>query len=308
MSTGIPWRRRLSELGRGTGQAHAPLFAPLLYGVAAQMEALPPAEVTADPTRLAKNLVELGRVLGTAALVVAAPSALEAEALGAVVDRDTWPPRVLGGCAPDTFATADFEGSWSRSEALEASLEACQRLATTQGPDVVLLAALTGPATLLEQLCGPTPPTAEAWDFAGRALSALAREFAQRGAAAILLCERRAAGDAADAWTAALGTIGNIARFHRIPALLACEGFAPASWPTATVACPAFQPGGTVPALAKPHGLTVAAEPSAWAALPGAHGEARVIVSAREVPADVAIETLVDAVEAALDVQRERNG
>ncbi len=308
MSTGIPWRRRLSELGRGIGKPHAPLFAPLLYGVSAQMEALPPAEVTADPTRLAKNLVELGRVLGTAALVVAAPSALEAEALGAVVDRDTWPPRVLHGCAPDTFAIADFDGSWSRSEALEASLEACQRLATTQGAEAVLVAALTGPATLLGELCGPMPPSAEAWEFAGRALGALAREFAQRGAAAILLCERRAAGDGSDAWAAALGTIGNIARFHRIPALLACEDFAPASWLAAMVACPAFEPGGRVPALAKPHGLTVAADPAAWAALPGAHGEARVIVSAREVPADVSVEALIDAVEVALDVQRERDG
>jgi len=306
MNSVIPWRRRLSELGRGVGKPHAPLFAPLLYGVSAQMEALPPAEVTADPTRLAKNLVELGRALGTSALVVAAPSALEAEALGADVDRDAWPPRVRAGCAPDTFTLADFAGCWSRSEALDASLEACQRLAATQGSEAVLLAALTGPATLLEELCGPTPPGAEAWEFAGRALSALAREFAQRGAAAILLCERRAADDA-DAWRAALGTIGNIARFHRIPALLACEGFAPAAWPEATVACPALDSVGAAAVLSRPHGLCVAAEPAAWAALPGAQGQARVIVTAREVPADVPVETLVDAVEVALEVQREQD-
>src|ERR1700752_4403036 len=88
-----PWRRRLSEIGRNTGKPHPPLFAPLLYGVAAQIEALPPADVTADPTRLGKCLVELRRALGTAPLVVAAPSAMEAEALGASVDRGTWPPK-----------------------------------------------------------------------------------------------------------------------------------------------------------------------------------------------------------------------
>jgi len=306
MSSSIPWRRRLSELGRGLGKPHAPLFAPLLYGVCAQMEALPPAEVTADPTRLAKNLVELGRALGTSALVVAAPSALEAEAFGADVDRDSWPPRVLGGCAADTFARDDFAGCWTRSEALDASLEACQRLAATEGSEAVLIAALTGPASLLEELCGPMPPSAGAWEFAGRALSALAREFAQRGAAAILLCERRPADDA-DAWRAALGTVGNIARFHRIPALLACEAWAPATWPDATVACPAFEPGVPAPALAKPYGLSVTHAPAAWAALPGAHGQARVIVTAREVPADVPVEDLVDAVDVALEVQREQD-
>lgn len=296
------WRRRLSELGRGLGKPHAPLFAPLLYGVAAQIEALAPAEVTADPTRLGKCLVELRRVLGTAPLVVAAPSSMEAEALGAEVDRAVWPPRVTAAAGPGVIELVDFEALWSRSEALAASLETCSRLAQTQTGEPVLLAALTGPASLLAGLLGTgTAPASEAYEFAGRALSALARQFAQSGASAILLCEREPPGDAS-AWSAALGTIANIARFHRIPALLAFEGAQPAAWPSTTIACPS--PAHEA-ACAAPHGLTAPADHSAWAALPGATGSARIVVTAREVAADADLEELIEACEAALVMEQE---
>lgn len=303
MDNRTPWRRRLSELGRGTGRPHAPLFAPLLYGVAAHIESLPPAEVTADPTLLAKNLVELSRALGTAPLVVAAPTSLEAEALGAEVDRECWPPRVTAPAASAVFATAGFDDLWTRAEPLGASLEACRRLAETQPPETPLLAALTGPATLLTELCGEAPPPADAWDFAGRALASLARGFAQRGAGAILLCERQPPASP-DAWSAALATLANVARFHRIPALLACEGFAPAPWPGATVPCP---PVGAMPAPERPHGRAIAADPTTWGdGLAASGGDVRVLVTAREVPADTPFEDLVEQVERSLEALREQ--
>jgi hypothetical protein len=299
MSTSTPWRRRLSELGRNTGKPHAPLFAPLLYGVAAQIEALPPAEVTADPTRLGKCLVELRRALGTASFVVAAPSAMEAEALGAGVDRQTWPPRVDAPASMGVIGSADVDDAWARSEALAASLETCKRLSSTQQDEPVLLAALTGPATLLSELLaeGATPA---AYEFAGRALSALSRQFAQCGASAILLCERVVPGDA-EAWTAALNTISNIARFHRIPALLAFDGVAAPGWPSGVVACPAEAARET----ARAQGMCIDADPDGWLDLAERRGAARVIVTAREVAAQTSIELLIEAVEMALDVQQE---
>lgn len=301
MSAPAPWRRRLSELGRGIGKPHAPLFAPLLYGVSAQIEALPPAEVTADPTRLGKCLVELRRALGTAPLVVAAPSAMEAEALGAAVDRDTWPPRVVSGTQSGVIEAVDFDGLWSQSEALDASLEACKRLAATQANEPVLLAALTGPASLLAELLDASEHSAAAYEFAGRALSALSRQFAQSGASALLLCERVPPADL-EAWTAALNTISNIARFHRIPALLAFDGVAPGAWPGHVVPC-ADREGAS--AFDKPHGLTVSADPAAWASLVGNTGNARLVVTAREVAAETSIETLADACAEALAMERE---
>lgn len=302
MNAAAPWRRRLSELGRGIGKLHAPLFAPLLYGVAAQIEALPPAEVTADPTRLGKCLSELRRVLGTAPFVVAAPTAMEAEALGAEVDRETWPPKVTAAAPADAIERVEFDEVWLRSEALGASLETCKRLFATQPGEPVLVAALTGPASLLFEMTGDETATgAVAYEFAGRALSALSRQFAQSGASAILLCERRLPSDP-EAWSSALHTISNIARFHRIPALLAFDGAAPREWPGSTIACPSPAQEASIE---KPHGLTAPADPASWADLVGNTGTARVVFTAREVAADISIEALGDLCADALDMERE---
>lgn len=318
MNPPVPWRRRLSELGRNLGKPHAPLFAPLLYGVASQIEALPPAEVSADPTRLGKCLVELRRALGTTPLTVSAPTAMEAEALGATVNRETWPPRVeapvIESAMESVIGLADFEDVWSRSEALSASLETCRRLSSTLAGEPVLLAGLTGPAALLAQLLA-APASAEAWEFAGRALSALARQYAQAGASGLLICEPRAPADIAG-WSSALNTLSNIARFHRIPLLLAFDvdndagdraGALPPPWPAAAVACPAMagDGDGDGDVEARAHGACASADPSTWAELPARIGAARVVVTAREVAADTDIEVLTEASEAAREIERE---
>lgn len=299
MSAPTPWRRRLSELGRGVGKPHAPLFAPLLYGISAQIEALSPAEVTADPTRLGKCLTELRRAVGTASFVVAAPTAMEAEALGANVDREVWPPKVIAPVSRAVIERVAFDEVWAQSEALAASLETCKRLSSTQQNEPVLLAALTGPASLLAEMLGNEAPDDAAWEFAGRALSALSRQFAQSGASALLLCERGLPADV-QGWSAALSTIANIARFHRIPALLAFDGVMPSEWPSATIACPGTEQAA---AMDRPHGLSVSSEPESWRYLVGQTGEARIVVTAREVAADTDIEALADACAEALDMQ-----
>ncbi len=293
----VPWRRRLSELGRGVGKPNPPRFAPLLYGVASQVEALPPADVSVDPTRLGKCLVELRSILGTSHLVVAAPSGMEAEALGAEVSRDEWPPRVVGA-APDALARTDFDGIWSASESLAASVEVTRRLADTVPGEPVLLAALTGPSRLLgELLPADAPRDATAFEFAGRALAALVRELAQAGASALLVCEQRADDEAA--WSSALGTIANVARFHRIPALLAFADDEPAQWPTSVVPCP--RAAGTT---ARPHGSVLSANPEDWADLAD-RGEARILVTATEVDAAMPVDALEVACAAALAVEKE---
>jgi acetophenone carboxylase len=293
----VLWRRRLSELGRGVGKPHGPLFAPLLYGAGAQIEALPANEVTADPTRLRKALLELCRVLGTSALYVSAPTCMEAEAFGAAIDRTIWPPKIIAPAEEGTLAITEFDDVWSASAHLAASLEVAARLAAEGGDDALPLAALTGPATLLAETFGSAGISAEeGYDFAGRALSALARRYAQSAVAGFVVCERVLPADTA-AWKAALNTLANVAKFHRVPVLLSFGAAAAPEWPVSMVPCPRTAPGG-----AKPYGLTVPADPAAWD--PAGLAGARMLVSGEEVRTDFPVDALADACAAMLELER----
>lgn len=293
------WRKKLSDLGRGVANSHAPLFAPLLYGISAQIEARTPAEVTADPTRLGKCLGELKRASGMSVLTVAAPSLMEAEALGAEVDRGQWPPRRVSGARTTIVSLTEFEDCWKRSEALSASLEVSRRVVSVD-KDAVVLPAMTGPASLLGELFGDAEPDAGQWEFAGRALAALSRAFCTTGVSGLLFCESLPVTDEA-AWAAALGTISNIARFHRVPALLAFTGDPGVTWPDVTVPCPA---SGDAPD--RPHGWSLSSEFSRWEAQLDEIQAARVLVTAREVDAGADIEDLFDACEIGVDREQGR--
>ena len=292
----LTWRKKLSDLGRGVGKPHTPLFSPLMYGVSAQIEARSPAEVTADPTRLGKCLGELKRASGTTVLTVAAPTCMEAEALGAQVDRGQWPPRLVSGGEHALLELTEFDDRWKRSDALTASIEVTRRVLAVDN-DSVVLPALTGPASLLRQLFGEDRPEAAHWAFAGRALAALARAYCTVGASGLLIIESIPPGEV-DGWREALNTLSNIARFHRVPALLAFQGEPAAEWPDSVVPCPAIGQGHE-----RPHGAVLSAAIDQWADQFEGLGPARVMVTAEEIDATVDIEDLLDACELGVEQQ-----
>ena len=217
--------------------------------------------------------------------MTAAPSAMEAEALGAVVDREPWPPRVLAPAPHSIVELADFE--WDRSEALAASIETTKRLAATEAGEPPILVGLTGPGRLVGELFGEPAPAG--WELAGRALAALARRYAQAGASAIVLCERSAPADTR-AFGSALGTIANVGRFHRIPTFLAFDREEATAWPSGVVA------KGVV--------LTISPAIETWRDIVERVGAARVVVTADEVPADTSIEALTIACEGAVRIEQ----
>ena len=277
------WRKRMLDLARQAGVAHPPLFAPLLFAVAAQIEAIPPQDMALDGTRIRKNVSELRRALGTHVVVCTVPGGAEAEALGVPHNRDTWPPRATGPLAA-ALATEPDASRLANSPRLGATLEAVKQWQADASQPVVL-AALTGPATLVSQLraAGGALDDEAGYLLAGGTLAALARLYAEAGVHVLQLCEAAAPDDSAvDAWKGALGTIGNVARFHRVPPLLTIAAPSTTPWPMQVVAAPGTGQGAPPP---KPHGRAWSPEPSTWSEAARSVGAERIVLTSAEVSA-----------------------
>lgn len=260
---------------RGAGGEFLPLLAPLVRSVASQIEAISPLEMVTDPTRLAKGIGELRRAAGLDILVTAAPSAMEAQALGAEVDLTHWPPRLIAGRADAFDVDPDFDALFAKGELLSAAIEATERLAHDDNSGVVLVAALTGPATLLRQLAGPGPITEDARDFAAAATAALVRRFGQAGADLLVLVE-----DAIDLedWADLYGTAGNTAKFLKKPLVVAADD-ASDEWPRL--------------AIAKAVAPVLSPDPQGWDRAEPVSG-ARLFTTGGEVPAQTPLPTLIE--------------
>lgn len=270
------WRKRMQDLSRNVGQPHAPLFAPLFapltLAASAQIEAITVDEMVLDATRLRKNVSEMRRILGLHAIVCAVPSAMECECVAATVTAD-WPPR------------------------LGASLGAARQIASADASEPVLVAALTGPATLfaLSRAAGGGTDSESGYDAIGRALATLARLYAEAGVHVLQLHESVLPDEAdLDHWKGALGTAGNVARFHRVPPLLVMDS-APPAWPAQMVACPTLaQHAG---AMARAHGRAWSADPAAWPRLPGDDASERYVTTIADLPAEMPVATIKSWVE-----------
>jgi hypothetical protein len=270
------WRKRMQDLSRGAGLPHPPLFAPLLFGVAAAIEGLAPEAMVEDGTRLRKNVGELRRMLGTDALYCSAPSAAEAAFVRAAREGD---------------ATAALQAQ----PRLAASLEAVRQWqADTSEP--VIVAALSGPATIARALRheGVELDAETLFEQVGTALAGLARVFCEEGVHVLQWHESVLPDeDELDHWKGALGTAGNVARFHRAVPLLVAPTWS-AGWPSQAVAAPthAQSPG----ALPRPHGRAWDRDPAHWPTLQAEAGSERLVTTAAEVPADIDIAALLAAV------------
>ena len=108
------WRQRMQDLSRNSGRAHPPLFAPLIFAVAAQIEALEPQKMAQNGTKLRKNILGLCRALRLDTVTCSAPSGMEAEALGVGMDGSDWPPKPVGALVRPDFD--DFDEAVERAK------------------------------------------------------------------------------------------------------------------------------------------------------------------------------------------------
>lgn len=284
----------MQDLARGRGSPHEPLFAPLIFAAAAQIDATSPSNMAVAATKLRKNLGELRRFLGLNATVVAVPGVVELEALGATLSSE-WPPR------PRALPTAlGAEGEPPRlasSERLAASLEALEQM-KAERDEPVLLAAFSGPATLLGvvRAAGIEIGAEAAYDCFGRLLAALARMYGEAGLHILQLHEAVAPAREDNAhWNAALLTVGNVARFHKVLPVLVVDDANALAGPANYVTC-AAQPRHTA-ATGRTCGLAWSAQPAEWVLLPGPQSQARLVTTLGEVAADLPLAELKRHVE-----------
>lgn len=268
----------LADLLRGGGGGFPPLFAPVVRAVACQIDAIEPVELVTDPTRLGRAIGELARAGGLDVVMPATPCGMEAQALGAKVDIDVWPPRVTGPCEGGFSLDTDFDALWEGGELMGAALECTARLAQHGTGGSAIIAALTGPSTLLSQICGEQAYDETKREFVTAALAGLVRKFGTAGADMIVFVEEE---PVVDGWADMFSTIGNTAKFLKKPVAIA-TGQAPAQWPKAAV------PRDTT--------LVLQPAPASWPDA-AASDATRVIVSLGEVPATTPLEVLLPLLE-----------
>jgi len=290
----------MQDLSRNVGKPHAPLFAPLVFGAAAQIEAISVSEMVRNSTRLRKNVSELRRMLSLSAVVCAVPSLMEVEAMGGAVNSEVWPPVLLPDPGFDFADIAIDPAVLQSSPRLAASIDMVRQCAVVDRDEPVISVALTGPATLAAQFCSANPERGAIddgvlYEYVGGLLAALVRLYAEAGAHLIQFHESRGPGDAEDCWKGALGTAGNVGRFHRIPPLLVYEhGAADAVWPMQAVPCVT---SSSAVSVSRAHAHAWSGDPANWGSLPGEQHNARVVTSVSEVPPAISLADLMSHVQ-----------
>lgn len=275
------WRKRMQDLSRAVGRPHAPLFAPMLFGVAAGIESITPEAMANDGTRLRKNVGELRRMLGTDALFCSVPSPAEGEIARAAAGGDV------------------AAAIWGHDR-LAAALDAARQW-QADASEPIVIAALSGPATLVRQLRegGAEGDDEGLFEQSGAALAALARAFCEAGVHVLQWHESAMPGEAQiDLWKGALGTAGNVARFHRAVPLLVLDAPQAPVWPPQAVAAPT--PSQQAGAMPRPHGRAWGVHPGDWPALPTEGTGERLVTTVGEVPAQLGIATLLAEVRRVL--------
>lgn len=288
-SAGSLWRRRMRDLARGRGLPHEPLFAPLIFAVASQIDAVSPANMVVDATKLRKNLGELRRFLGLSVSTVAVPGTFELETLGAKLS-DQWPPRLQS--LPPALEDGVEPLPALSNRRLAASLGAVAQM-KAERDDPVLIAAFSGPATLLDSIraAGSEISAETAYECFGRLLATLARMYGEAGVHVFQVHEMVVPTQEDRAyWNSAMLTAGNVARFHKVLPVFVVDDANTFPGPANYLTCTA-QTQHTVEAE-RACGRAWSADPVEWAGMPAPQPQERLLTTIGEVAPDQPIAEL----------------
>src|SRR5690606_7371980 len=161
-------------------------------------------------------------------------------------------------------AAGQAQGSMPESvPGLAAALDAVRQW-QAQADEPVIAAAFHGPGRIYRwpRENGVAGEAAPSLEQIGDTLAAWVRAFAEAGVHVVQWYDTLLDDELTDAWKGALGTAGNVARFHRVASVLILDSPGQVAWPPQAVACPRnAEHAGAMP---KPHGRAWAADPLGW--------------------------------------------
>ena len=178
-------RARAHAIAGGRG-GNIRLVVPFAFEVAARISARPLDEFFTDPTHLANGLSELHQAIGADGILCSDARGMELDSAG------------TAGLDIDHIINNGRVG---------ASLEACRRLRITLDNKGIVLAAVSGPATLEKQF-------SVSGETAVEAFVEIVRYFCDAGADGIIVMESEMPDDN-ECWEDGLLTARNIAVFYR---------------------------------------------------------------------------------------------
>lgn len=217
------------------GQTRArPLFIPLLFSVAAKIEAIPLQTFLADPTKLANTITTVYRHLHPDGVIAYFDQTLEAEALGCRLTWDSTGPAVAGtlDALPAMNQTA-----LENAGRIPVALEVVRRLHTMLRDDPAIVVGLNGPLHLgrltlgdefLDRLVGGDDDAMMMLEQLAATTLHFTRALCQAGVDIIMFTEQPVPDTVLDDWQWEVEAIWNIIRFHEaLPVALFTPGPAP---------------------------------------------------------------------------------
>ncbi len=284
-------KRRLADLGRGAPRQSPPVFAPMLFTVAAEIEGLSAWEYVSDPTKMVRAGMELSRMLGLGTVFTGVPCGAVAQALGANLTEDVWPTTVVAKRAQDHLAISEPSLFWGQSALLSNFLAATRNMAADERNTMLPVMGVEGPTALASQIFGVANLTEAQADSIGTILAALIGDFAEAGASAIVMVDQTPDEDSKEYAKSAYRTLANVARFHRVPVVPVFEDNGSPTGTLPTVV-PAYQTGVTVGPAIKLYARSWPVTIEEWCKL-AVDDKSRFVTTTGEVPTDTSIEQLV---------------
>ena len=209
--------RKLAKRGKAPSQA---LLVPLVHTIASQIEGMAVQEFLTDATKMSKCLTSLQLAIQVDAIICFVDAGSEAEAVGAQLDWDSYPPKIA--TKPRQLMPENIPDLLRMHARIQTGVEVLKRLGATIMDESLFAVVITGPATLATQIGEGSD--GEILEQCGRIVSETGRIFGEAGAHLIMITEEVPPKVDYQDWQAVLLPVINVARFYNALPVLVPKG------------------------------------------------------------------------------------